>query len=66
MRQNGESARSRENQFIVIAPTTHCAFDSATEHTVVGKRELGDAHFDYYEPLSALVSTTGSKEMRVP
>jgi hypothetical protein len=33
---------------VVIAPTTHCAFDTATEHTVVGKRELGDAQFDYY------------------
>ena len=48
MRENGESARARENQFVVIGPTTHCAFDSATEHTVVGKRELGDARFDYY------------------
>jgi putative CocE/NonD family hydrolase len=48
MRQNGESARASDNQFLVIAPTTHCAFDSVTEHTVVGKRELGDAQFDYY------------------
>jgi putative CocE/NonD family hydrolase len=48
MRENGESARSRENQFVVIAPTTHCAFDSVSDHTVVGKRELGDAQFDYY------------------
>jgi uncharacterized protein len=48
MRENGENARARANQFVVIAPTTHCAFDSATEHTVVGKRELGDAQFDYY------------------
>jgi len=48
MRENGESALARDNQFVVIAPTTHCAFDSATERTVVGKRELGDAQFDYY------------------
>ena len=48
MRKNGESARARDNQFVVIGPTSHCAFDSATEHTVVGKRELGDAQFDYY------------------
>jgi uncharacterized protein len=47
MRKNGESARARNNQFLVIAPTTHCSFDSATEQTVVGKRELGDAQFDY-------------------
>jgi hypothetical protein len=49
MRENGESPRARDNQFVVIAPTTHCAFDSATDHTVVGKRELGDAQFDYYD-----------------
>jgi len=48
MRENGESAETRENQYVVIAPTTHCGFDSATEHTVVGKRELGDVQFDYY------------------
>jgi putative CocE/NonD family hydrolase len=48
MRGNGESARARDNQFVVIGPSTHCAFDSATEQTVVGKRELGDAQFDYY------------------
>jgi putative CocE/NonD family hydrolase len=49
MHDNGESARVRDNQFVVIAPTTHCAFDSASEHTVVGKRELGNAQFDYYD-----------------
>jgi uncharacterized protein len=48
MRENGESATARDNQFVVIAPSTHCAWDSATEHTVVGKRELGDTRFDYY------------------
>jgi putative CocE/NonD family hydrolase len=48
MRENGETALSRDNQFVVIAPTTHCAFDSATEHTIVGKRDLADARFDYY------------------
>jgi uncharacterized protein len=48
MRKNAESAQARDNQFLVVGPTTHCGFDSATEHTVVGKRELGDAQFDYY------------------
>ncbi|MEW5980012.1 MAG: CocE/NonD family hydrolase [Acidobacteriota bacterium] len=47
MRKNAENSNARDNQFLVIAPTTHCAFDSATEMTVVGKRELGDARFDY-------------------
>ncbi len=47
MRKNADSARARDNQFLVVGPTTHCGFDSATEHTMVGKRELGDAQFDY-------------------
>jgi hypothetical protein len=49
MRKNAESAQARDNQFLVVGPTTHCGFDSATEQTVVGKRELGDAQFDYYD-----------------
>ena len=47
MRENDESARARDNQFVVVAPTTHCAYETATEHTIVGGRDLGDARFDY-------------------
>lgn len=47
MRRNGESAAARENQFVVIAPTTHCGWESATEHTIVGKRDMGDTRFPY-------------------
>ncbi len=47
MRENDESARARDNQFVVVAPTTHCAYETATEHTIVGQRDLGDARFDY-------------------
>jgi putative CocE/NonD family hydrolase len=36
-------------QYAVIAPTGHCAFTSATEHTIVGERDLGDARLDYDE-----------------
>ena len=46
--KNGDSARARENQFIIISPTAHCLSELATEHTIVGKRDLGDARFDYY------------------
>jgi uncharacterized protein len=34
-------------QYAVIAPTLHCAYKRATEHTVVGERDLGDARLDY-------------------
>ncbi len=34
-------------QYAVIAPTLHCGYKRATEHTVVGEREMGDARLDY-------------------
>jgi putative CocE/NonD family hydrolase len=34
-------------QYAVIAPTLHCAYTRATEHTIVGERDMGDARLDY-------------------
>jgi len=34
-------------QYAVIAPTAHCGYTRATENTVVGERNLGDARLDY-------------------
>ncbi|MBV9309149.1 MAG: CocE/NonD family hydrolase, partial [Acidobacteriaceae bacterium] len=34
-------------QYVVIAPTLHCAYKRATENTVVGERSMGDARLDY-------------------
>lgn len=34
-------------QYAVIAPTLHCAYKRATENTVVGERNMGDARLDY-------------------
>ena len=36
-----------KEQYAVIAPTLHCAYKRATEHTVVGERDMGDARLDY-------------------
>jgi putative CocE/NonD family hydrolase len=36
-----------DRQYAIIAPTLHCAFRRATENTVVGERDVGDARFDY-------------------
>jgi putative CocE/NonD family hydrolase len=44
---NSESARGRDNRFVVIGPGTHCSFERASEHTMAGERDLGDARFDY-------------------
>jgi predicted acyl esterase len=37
------------NQFLIMAPTSHCAMWEATENTMVGKRSVGDARYDYYQ-----------------
>lgn len=34
-------------QYAVIAPTLHCQYKRATENTIVGERNLGDARLDY-------------------
>jgi putative CocE/NonD family hydrolase len=37
----------KDEQYAVIAPTLHCQYTRATEHTVVGERDMGDARLDY-------------------
>jgi putative CocE/NonD family hydrolase len=44
---NAEDPEVADNQFVVIAPVTHCGFFDTDEETVVGERLLGDARFDY-------------------
>ncbi len=34
-------------QYAIIAPTLHCSYERATEKTVVGQRDVGDARWDY-------------------
>jgi len=46
-RRNAASQRARENQFAIISPTTHCGSERATEHTMVGGMDVGDARLDY-------------------
>lgn len=45
--KNAESARARDNQYVIISPTTHCRSERATDHTVVGQLDFGDAQLDY-------------------
>ena len=47
MRRNAETVEAREHQFVIIAPGTHCDMFSATEHTMVGDRDVGDARFPW-------------------
>jgi hypothetical protein len=46
----GEAANQ---QYLVIAPTLHCGYKRATEHTVVGELDMGDARYPYDELMYA-------------
>jgi len=46
VRKTADAAIADE-QYAVIAPMPHCGYKGATEHTIVGQRDLGDARLDY-------------------
>src|SRR6056297_2968965 len=50
---NAKDAEVRDNQYLVIAPTLHCAYTRATENTIVGERSVGDARLNYDEQIYA-------------
>ncbi len=47
IREQASDPEVRENQYVVIAPTLHCQYKQATEETVVGERNVGDARLNY-------------------
>ena len=51
VRTNIEDRSIADNQYLVIAPTLHCAFKRATENTIVGERNIGDARLNYDEQI---------------
>ena len=51
--RNGVDQETRENQFAMVAPVTHCAYTRAEENTVVGERSVGDARWAYSELIYA-------------
>ena len=48
MRRGALSARARDNQFIILSPTSHCASERASAHTTVGALDVGDARLNYW------------------
>jgi predicted acyl esterase len=36
-----------DEQYAIIAPVAHCSYKGASEHTIVGERDMGDARLDY-------------------
>ncbi len=53
VRNNATDPKIRDNQFLVIAPTLHCAYTRATENTIIGERNVGDARLDYHDMINA-------------
>jgi putative CocE/NonD family hydrolase len=49
MQRNAVSARARDNQFVIISPTVHCASEAAGQQTKVGDRNFGDARLAYWK-----------------
>lgn len=49
VRNTAKDPKIRDNQYLVIAPTLHCAYTRATENTIVGERSVGDARLNYNE-----------------
>ncbi len=49
MRKNGVTARARDNQFVIMSPTTHCRSEYVGSPTKVGDREFGDARLPYFK-----------------
>jgi len=47
--RNNPNKEIADNQYLVIAPTLHCAYKRATENTMVGERSMGDARLNYDE-----------------
>ncbi len=53
VRKNAATPAVRDDQYLVIAPTLHCAYTRATENTIVGERSVGDARLNYEEQIKA-------------
>jgi putative CocE/NonD family hydrolase len=49
IRNNAPDEKTGDNQYLVIAPTLHCAYKWASAETIVGERNMGDARLDYDE-----------------
>ena len=46
-REKSVSETSANNQFLILAPTDHCSWESSTEHTIIGDVDMGDARKDW-------------------
>ncbi|MGB5371980.1 MAG: CocE/NonD family hydrolase [Flavobacteriaceae bacterium] len=51
LRNKSKNPEIRDNQYLVIAPVLHCSYKRATENTMVGERNVGDARLNYDEQI---------------
>jgi len=47
-RTGAETPPARDNQFVIVSPTTHCRSETVSANTKVGQHEYGDAQFDFW------------------
>ncbi len=49
VRENALTEDDRNNQYLIIAPNTHCGFTRSGEQTMIGELNVGDARLNYEE-----------------
>jgi putative CocE/NonD family hydrolase len=56
-RENGKTQRDRDGQYLLVAPTLHCAFYRIPEHEdyIAGELNVGNAWFPLYDQLFAFL-----------
>lgn len=47
VRNNAKDPEVANNQYLVVAPVLHCSYTRASENTIVGERNMGDARLNY-------------------
>ncbi|MEM1152592.1 MAG: CocE/NonD family hydrolase [Pseudomonadota bacterium] len=46
--ENATSEWSRNNQYLIMGPLSHCDIESVSSQSIVGEREVGDARMDMW------------------
>jgi uncharacterized protein len=50
--------KAANQQWLIIAPVGHCAFNASSERTIVGERDMGDARLSYQEIMYSFFDLT--------
>ncbi|RLA02700.1 MAG: acylase [Gammaproteobacteria bacterium] len=70
MRDTSVSKLARENQFMIMSPTTHCRSESVGANTIVGERGMGDAGYGfikiYFDWFDFWLKGEGNSNFEIP